>query len=234
MQVGIDSLINTDGTVKTTSSTTSSSKKSNDALSKLDFLNLLTTQLKYQDPLNPQSNTDMAAQLAQYSSLEAMQDIKTAIQNQTDKFDTVVSSLQTSSLSITNSTAVSLIGKNVKLKQTEIEYNGESVDFNVHLGSNTSATVTLCNQDGTVVKTLSAAAENDATSTTLSWDGTTDDGTLATDGTYTINIENEDSDSSLYSYVNGLVSSVLFTTDRGAVINVNGNELSIGNVMEIS
>lgn len=34
-----------------------------------DFLNLLVTQLKMQDPLNPESNTDFIAQMAQFSSL---------------------------------------------------------------------------------------------------------------------------------------------------------------------
>lgn len=36
------------------------------------FLGLLTTQLRYQDPLEPVENTEMVAQLAQFSSLEQM------------------------------------------------------------------------------------------------------------------------------------------------------------------
>ena len=39
------------------------------ALSQNDFLNLLVTQIQYQDPLNPKSDTDMAAQMAQFTSL---------------------------------------------------------------------------------------------------------------------------------------------------------------------
>ena len=37
------------------------------------FLTLLTTQLKYQDPMNPQDGQEMAAQLAQFSSVEQLQ-----------------------------------------------------------------------------------------------------------------------------------------------------------------
>jgi flagellar basal-body rod modification protein FlgD len=42
-------------------------------LNQADFLQLLVTQMSSQDPLNPESDTDFAAQLAQFSSLQATQ-----------------------------------------------------------------------------------------------------------------------------------------------------------------
>jgi flagellar basal-body rod modification protein FlgD len=42
-------------------------------LTQQDFLQLLVTQMTSQDPLNPQSDTDFAAQLAQFSSLQTSQ-----------------------------------------------------------------------------------------------------------------------------------------------------------------
>lgn len=45
------------------------------ALGKDEFLQLLVTQMQYQDPLNPTSDTEFIAQMAQFSSLEQMQNL---------------------------------------------------------------------------------------------------------------------------------------------------------------
>ena len=50
---------------------------SNTSVSSFQFLQLLTEQLKYQDPTNPMDNTDMLAQEAQFSTLEQIEALQT-------------------------------------------------------------------------------------------------------------------------------------------------------------
>ncbi|TCT16426.1 flagellar hook capping protein [Natranaerovirga pectinivora] len=57
-------------------------KNSNNDLGKDAFLQLLVTQMRYQDPLNPTSDTDFLAQMAQFSALEQMQNINTTMMAQ--------------------------------------------------------------------------------------------------------------------------------------------------------
>lgn len=66
---------------------------------KLDFLNLLVTQLQNQNPLEPMSNQDMSAQLAQFSQLEQLENLN-------QSFDEVLEHSQ-------RSFANDLIGKQV-------------------------------------------------------------------------------------------------------------------------
>ena len=46
------------------------------------FLNLLIAQIRYQNPLDPIKNDNFIAQLAQFSSLEAIHEIRIAIESQ--------------------------------------------------------------------------------------------------------------------------------------------------------
>lgn len=67
-------------------------------LGKEEFLQLLVCQLQNQDPLNPQNDTQFVAQLAQFSSLEQMTNM---------------------SATMSNSSAYSLVGKEVIVQSTD-------------------------------------------------------------------------------------------------------------------
>ncbi|MFZ5943705.1 MAG: flagellar hook capping FlgD N-terminal domain-containing protein [Bacillota bacterium] len=54
--------------------------KNNQTLGKDDFLRLLVTQLKHQDPLNPMEDKEFIAQTAQFTSLEQMQNMNKNIE----------------------------------------------------------------------------------------------------------------------------------------------------------
>lgn len=76
-----DAIINNINANKTDTSYTSSKKETNSGndLDKDAFLNLLVTQMRYQDPMNPGDSTEYMSQLAQYSSLEATMNISNTL-----------------------------------------------------------------------------------------------------------------------------------------------------------
>jgi flagellar basal-body rod modification protein FlgD len=53
--------------------------KTKDPLSRDAFLSLLVTQLQHQDPTQPMDNSQFIAQLAQFSSLEQLQQVNTTL-----------------------------------------------------------------------------------------------------------------------------------------------------------
>src|SRR5262245_14425208 len=75
-------------------------------LGKDEFLKLLTVQLRYQDPMNPMDGSKMAADLAQFSGLEQLVNINSALETQQTQYNTML-------MAINNSVALSTIGKTV-------------------------------------------------------------------------------------------------------------------------
>lgn len=73
--MAVDSVTSSTGEFAVAPSDYSTSKKNTSALGKDEFLNLLVKQLQYQDPLEPSSDTEFIAQMAQFSSLEQMQNL---------------------------------------------------------------------------------------------------------------------------------------------------------------
>lgn len=65
-----------------TQSTSKEEVKSGGSLDKDAFLQLLVAQMKYQDPLEPTSNTEYISQLATFSSLEEMQNMRGSLELQ--------------------------------------------------------------------------------------------------------------------------------------------------------
>jgi len=55
-------------------------RKAGGEMGKHDFLLLLSAQLRFQDPLNPQNDSDFAAGLAQFSALEQMQNMNSTLE----------------------------------------------------------------------------------------------------------------------------------------------------------
>lgn len=69
--------VNTVGTVEQLLAEREGAERDPSALGKDQFLQLLITQLRHQDPMNPVEDKEFIAQLAQFSSLEQMQNLNT-------------------------------------------------------------------------------------------------------------------------------------------------------------
>ena len=62
-------------------------KSSRGQLDQGDFLRLLTTQLKLQDPTDPVDNKDMLAQMAQFSSLSGITEMNATLREIATRLD---------------------------------------------------------------------------------------------------------------------------------------------------
>jgi flagellar basal-body rod modification protein FlgD len=74
MSVSAATVANTQSSTSQTATTVTNPSSS---LNQSDFLNLLVSQLENQDPLDPESSSDFASQMAQFSSLTQIQDLNT-------------------------------------------------------------------------------------------------------------------------------------------------------------
>jgi flagellar basal-body rod modification protein FlgD len=107
-----------------TASTTATS--STNTLDKDAFLKLFTTQLKYQDPLNPMDSTAFLTQMAQFTSLEQLYNVNTNLTNLVSSQNTLLQGM-----------SVNLIGKTVTLQDgSSGQVTGISFD-----GTNTSVVI---------------------------------------------------------------------------------------------
>jgi flagellar basal-body rod modification protein FlgD len=71
------------------------------AMGKDQFVQLLVTEMKNQDPMNPMDGKDLAAQLAQFSSVEQLMNINTKLDNFTSLLTPTASTPSTSGSSTT-------------------------------------------------------------------------------------------------------------------------------------
>ena len=129
-------LINNGTTGSTTSSSSSSTTSDANITSQLGpsaFLQLLTTQLSNQDPLNPMDDTQSVSQLAQFSALQASDNLQSSFANFQSNFAVLQSS--------------TLIGKTVSVNTTDAGGNASTITGAVQAIQvvNGSPTFTLLN-----------------------------------------------------------------------------------------
>jgi len=202
---------------------------STQSLGRNDFLQLLVTKLQYQDPLNPMEDEDFVAQLAQFSSLEQMQNIAEGITT-SNEWDFL--QMQ----SINNTMASGLIGKDVKATFSGIYYDGDSdpkITYTIDKFAE-EVEFTITDSEGGVVATIRATDVAPGTST-IAWDGKDRLGNTVPAGAYDVSVSATDGAGEQFTPSLSLVGSVtaIMYRDGAAYLMVNGTEISLGDVSAI-
>lgn len=193
-----------------------------------DFLQLFVTQLKNQDPLEPEKGADFLAQLAQFSTVEGIKNMEQSLTN--------VASALSSSQALQ---ATSLVGKKVEvLTNQAMLTNGETVKGSMVLDEKVdNLTMEIRNANGEVVKTYEYGSQSKG-DFAFSWDGLDDDGQAVAPGKYKLTAKGDVSgvETQLSTYVASNVESVSINKNGQPLgINITGlGQVSIDDVKTIS
>jgi flagellar basal-body rod modification protein FlgD len=213
----IDQILSSVNQVRTQTSSTTASIQDR-------FLKLLITQMQNQDPLNPMDNAEVTSQLAQISTVSGIDKLNTTIAGMTSSM-VAAQSLQAGSLI---GHAVLAPGKTVLLQQ------GQAVG-GVQLSEPADqVTVTIANAAGQTIKTLNLGAQDTGTHN-FGWDGTTDAGGKAGDGSYTFAVSamraGQKISADALGY--GLVQSVTLGGDQLQLNTYGLGPVALGQVKQI-
>ena len=145
-------------------------------LGKDDFLHLLTVQLRYQDPLNPLENTEFIAQMAQFSSLEQLQNMNQSLEKTQGSEAELHAAFK-------NNLVTSLVGKSVEIPTQEIVYDGSDSELVYRLGDRVrDASLQVLDARGRLVRQLELDVSKPYG--TVEWDGKSSSGDTVPQGAY--------------------------------------------------
>jgi flagellar basal-body rod modification protein FlgD len=152
-------------TTATSGTATSTSPTQNPApggvMGKDQFLKLLIAQLRYQDPMNPMQGDQMATQLAQFSSLEQLQQINANLTGQQTSAGTLLGAVQSTA-------AINTIGHTVLAIGNQLGVGGTDAATSVEASFATTAvktTLHIYNSSGTEVATASLGLQKNGQQT---------------------------------------------------------------------
>jgi len=172
------------------------------------FLQLLTTQLKNQNPLDPLDTNQFTQQLVQFTGVE--QQLKT---------NDYLAAMMAATQSATNTQAVSYVGKMVTADGTKSQLTDGGASWHFSVPKAASITASVVDANGNTVFTKQGnVAQGESV---FQWDGIGTDGKQRADGTYTLKISAKDSDGKVVSVstqMAGEVTGVDFSGDEPVLL----------------
>jgi len=186
------------------------------------FLQILTTQLKNQNPLDPLDTNQFTQQLVQFSGVE--QQLKT---------NEYLEAMMTSTQNANNSQAVGYIGKVVTAEGSKTELVKGVASW--HFATDKAATITASvrDKDGNVVYQKTGTVKQGES--VFTWDGVGSDGKKKPDGSYSITIEGRDSDGKLVNVATQMTGEVTGIDFSGSepVLIVGGARVNLSAVLSV-
>jgi len=184
------------------------------------FLQLLTTQLQNQNPLDPLDTNQFTQQLVQFSSVE--QQLKT---------NDYLAKLVDASATDRAASAGGYLGATITADGSTTTLANGQATWNLSLNKPaTKATINIVNASGETVFTSTQAMA--AGSDSYTWDGRTSDGSLVTGGQYTIKIDATDAAGqpvTVSSEISGKVDAVDLSGDT-PILKIGSISVSLDKV----
>jgi len=198
-----------------------------DQLGQADFLKLMTEQLKHQDPLKPMDNKEFLGQMAQFSTVQGINNMQDAMKGLSESImgDQVLR-------------GATLVGHEVLIPSEKIALveGGNEVTGVVAATAPGTVNFEITDDSGKTVKTISVPAEA-AGEVKFAWDGTDANGKRLPAGKYSVaatQVNASGDKSGLSTYINAAVESVSIGSD-GLYLNLKGlGTAPIGHVLRVS
>jgi flagellar basal-body rod modification protein FlgD len=187
------------------------------------FLQLLTTQLQNQNPLDPLDTNQFTQQLVEFAGVQQQL-------NTNDSLATLVSLQQT-----TQSTqALGFVGKTAVVKGGTAPLTNSTAAWQVSIPTASVITINIANSTGQTVFTGSydAAAGNNQP---FSWNGQGNDGTQYPDGNYTLTATAKDAGGNTVAVttaIEGTVNSVDLTQSP-PLLSIGGQTYTVSQIQSI-
>lgn len=166
-------------TATTSTSTTTSRSKLNANFD--TFVKMLTTQLQYQDPMNPTDTSQFTNQLVMYSQVEQQM-------NSNDKLDKLIGLQQGQGVQ----SALGYMGWEVSTNSTNLPLQDGEAHFEISVAKPAaSVSLSITDSAGKFVRGLSLS-NIDSTTGEIVWDGKDTNGNVMSAGTYKISASAKD------------------------------------------
>jgi flagellar basal-body rod modification protein FlgD len=198
----------------------------------IDFLAMLMVQLKNQNPSQPYDNQQFAAQLATFSQLEQLTDIRTLLEDQADIIALMAMSME-------NTALPGMIGKYATAASGTLDFDGINP---TEIGFKTpypvaSGKVKITDSSGKIVRMIDLDTGDCMTGEhKINWDGCDDAGNRLLPGKYKVSVDltERDGDNSIKAetFTVGKIEAVKFKKD-GTVLVINGTEVPLGAVNDV-